>query len=61
MSKTASTLKKLVEEKGSVHVANLLGEKTTRNVERWVRPGESIPKSKLGMVERILRLEGLLS
>ena len=49
---------KIVDEKGLPYVAQILGEKTTRNVQNWYISADGIPTSKIGMVERILKLSG---
>lgn len=61
VDKVQQALKDLVEANGLPYVANLLGETTTRNIQNWIKPEKTIPASKAGMIEKILRLEGHLN
>lgn len=60
MSKARKAIANLVKEKGLLHAANLLGEKSTRNVSEWIKEGGRLPETKKGMIEKILRHEGLI-
>ena len=60
MDKLKETLKSLIESKGLAYVSHLLGENSTRNIYNWMQKDRDIPKSKRGMIEKILKAEGVL-
>lgn len=58
LDNTSKAIKTLTEKEGLLHVALLLDEKTTRNIESWIKNG--IPEGKRNLVRKILLLEGIL-
>ena len=59
MDELKEILKGLIELKGLTYVAHLLGESKTRNVYNWMQKDKDIPKSKRGMILKILKAEGI--
>ena len=59
MPDISNLLFQLIEQKGRLHVSNLLGHDSTRIIERWQKEGE-VPKGKRWEVGEMLKAEGLI-
>lgn len=59
MSNISTLLFKVIDDKGLLYVAGLLGHDSTSIIERWRKEG-SIPEGKKWGVQEILKKEGYI-
>lgn len=59
MPDISSLLFQLIDDKGKIHVSQLLGHDSTRIIERWQREG-AVPEAKRWGVMEMLKKEGII-